>query len=86
MTMITAEHKAAFREARQAALDTITKLNALLVETDRPYRAALRFERELPPADPWDDDDDDVDDDDVDSDQRSGIGREVAEGEDEAGA
>lgn len=79
MTTITAEHRAAFREARQAALDTIAKLNALFAETDRPYRAALRIEREPPPADTWDADADDCE-------HQSGIGREDAEGEDETDA
>lgn len=85
MTAITPEHKAAFKEARQAALDAVSKLNALFVETGRTYRAALRIGRDPvtdDDGDPfrpqWDDDEHD------DGDQRSGIGRERAEHEDEA--
>jgi hypothetical protein len=74
MTPITPEQKAAYKEARQAALDAVAKLNGLFVETARPLRAVFRIERE---PEPW------VDDEQDDDDQRSGIGREGAEREDE---
>ena len=86
MTAITPEHKAAFREARQAAIDAVAKLNALFGATGRTYRAAFRIEQDPvtdddgePFGPQWDDDEQD------DGDQRSGIGRERAEHEDEGG-
>jgi hypothetical protein len=83
---ITPEHKAVYRKARLAAHDAVAKLNAIFVETGRTYRAALCIEHDpvtdddRDPFQPqWDDDEPD------DGDQRSSIGRERAEHEDESG-
>lgn len=86
MTAITPDHKREFREARRAAIDAVARLNALFIGTGRTYRAVVRIERDPvtdDDGDPfrpqWDDDEQD------DGDQRSGIGRERAEHEDESG-
>lgn len=86
MIEVTAAHRAAFRQARQAALDAIATLNGLFADTGRPYRAALRLERDPVTADDgdpfkpeWLDDDDPADDDE----RHTGMGREGAERENE---
>ena len=78
MTNITVEHKREYREARQAAIDAVARLNALFAETGRSYRAVF----EMVPFWPDDDapDDDEVSDDD---DGASDIRRQGAEREDE---
>jgi len=73
---ITPEHKREYRESRQAVIDAIARLNAVLVETARSYRADFRMVNIAPS-------DDDKDDEGDKEEQQSNIGREGAEREDE---
>jgi hypothetical protein len=73
---ITPEHKREYRESRHAVIDAIARLNAVLVETARSYRAEFRMVNIAPS-------DDDEDDEGDKEEQQSNIGREGAEREDE---
>lgn len=57
MTTITKEHKAEYAKRRAEADAAIDRLNELLADTGRPYRATLRMTYSIPAADDFDDDD-----------------------------